>query len=95
MPMMTSQLKNTSFNRGHSEYLVFPHFWKEHCTANYNVPQFFKNTGEEYELVLNQATLLKENQKIMCKASLGGALINLVFWNVFLPMAGGLEQDDL
>ena len=29
------------------------------------------------------------------KARLDGALSNLVWWKVFLPMAGGLEPDDL
>jgi len=29
------------------------------------------------------------------KARLDGALSNLVKWNVSLPMAGGLELDDL
>jgi len=29
------------------------------------------------------------------KASLDGALSNLVWWRVSLPMAGGLERDDL
>lgn len=39
-------------------------FWNQHCTANlHNVPQFFKNTGEEYVHVLTQATVLEENQK--------------------------------
>jgi len=28
------------------------------------------------------------------KARLGGALCNLIWWEVFLPMAGGLELDD-
>ena len=29
------------------------------------------------------------------KARLDGALSNLVWWKVSLPMAGGLERDDL
>jgi len=29
------------------------------------------------------------------KARLDGALSNLVYWKVSLPMAGGLELDDL
>lgn len=56
-------VKNTSFNHEHTEYLVFPHFQKEHCTANYHVPQFFKNTDGEYVHVLTQATVLEENHK--------------------------------
>lgn len=56
-------VKKTSFNHEHSESLVFPHFLKEHCTENYHVPHFFKNTGEEYVHVVTQATVLEENQK--------------------------------
>lgn len=56
-------VKNTSFNHELSEYLVFPHFQKEHCTKNYKVPRFFKNTGEEHVHVLTQATVFDENQK--------------------------------
>lgn len=29
------------------------------------------------------------------KAKLDGALNNLVYWKMFLPMTGGLELDDL
>ena len=32
---------------------------------------------------------------VVFKARLDGALSNLVWWKVSLPMAGGLEQDDL
>ncbi|KAM6198548.1 calpain-10 isoform 4-T4 [Sarcoramphus papa] len=35
----------------------------QHCTANHNVPQFFKNTSEEYVHVLTQAAVFEENQK--------------------------------
>jgi len=31
----------------------------------------------------------------VCRASLDGALSNLVWWKVSLPLAGGLEPHDL
>jgi len=34
-------------------------------------------------------------QKDSTKMSIAGALSNLVWWNLSLAMAGGLERDDL
>lgn len=57
---------------------------------NINKQIFCCEVGEN-----NLNRLPREAEDTQLKARLDKALSNLVYWEFFLPMAGGLEKDDL